>query len=613
MSETKLVALVGNPNCGKSALFNTLTGLRQKVANYPGATVDRRVGRLQASSDAIDIIDLPGTYSMKPKSMDEAVTVDVLTGTQEGTSRPDAIVCIVDATNLGQHLRLVLEIKNLGLPMVVALNMVDMARRDGIEIDSEILARELGVPVIETVAVRSKLVRELTEVLQDITDHPTPEAEENNSLRDLQRRARLIANVATIKAGVIHQATRLLDRIVLNVFLGPIILFGLLFTMFQAVFSWAEVPMDMIEAGVAQLQVLVNDNLSDGYLSSFLSDGILAGVGSVIVFLPQILILFIFILALEGSGYMARAAFLMDKLMAKVGLNGRAFIPLLSSFACAVPGIMAARAISSERDRLTTILIAPLMTCSARLPVYTLIIAAFIPNDTVYGMFNLPGLVMFALYMAGIISALLIAAIFKRTLTKGGTLPLIMELPKYQLPSMRYMAVGLYERARIFIRRAGTIILVSVMVLWVLSIYPNAPEGADHADIYYSMVGLIGRGLAIIFEPIGFNWEISVALVPGMAAREVAVAALGSVYALSGSEDMVAASLSTTLRGAWSLPTALSFLAWFVYAPQCLSTIAVTRRETGGWKWPIFMLAYLFVLAYGASFVTFHTATYLLT
>ncbi len=610
-AQQRVIAVVGNPNCGKSALFNALTGLRQKVANYPGATVERRTGELTGLSDFV-LIDLPGTYSLTARSADEEVTREVVTGTHAVEARPDAIVSVVDATNLSQHLRFVLELRELGLPMVVALNMTDLAAREQIAIDAGALAAKLGVPVIETVAVRKKGLDELKDALSQAVLAPPPSPlDVGDSVRDRQRAARKIASSVTISEGIGHKTTRQLDRFLLNPVIGPITLFGLLFMMFQAVFSWAEAPMDLIEGGIGSLQSFFAGALPDGLILSFLNDGILAGVGAVVVFLPQILILFLFILVLESTGYMARAAFIMDRLMASVGLNGRAFIPLLSSFACAVPGIMAARSIANERDRLTTILISPLMTCSARLPVYTVIISAFIPNEDVSG-FGLQGLVMFGLYITGIIAALVVAAVLKRTVAQGETDTFLLELPKYQSPNLRFVLIGLYERARIFLRRAGTIILVSTIVLWALAIYPVAPEGASEPDIAYSFVGMIGGALEVIFAPIGFNWEISVALVPGMAAREVAVAALGTVYSLSGSEEMIEAGLVSVLNSAWSLPTALSFLAWFIFAPQCLSTIAVTRRETGGWKWPGFMVAYLFALAYGASFITYQLASYML-
>ena len=614
MSERLVLGLVGNPNCGKSALFNALTGLRQKVANYPGATVERRVGQLTLRDSTVDLVDLPGTYSLNPKSPDEEVTRAVLMGEQVGERRPDLIICVVDATNLAQHLRFVLELKSLGLPMVVALNMMDLAARDGIEIDIEGLSEKLEIPVVETVAVRGPGSANLLAYIEDKI-HELPVAHVNTSpilpIIELQKEARSISEAVTIAEGVEHKASRILDGVILHNIMGPIVLVALLFLMFQAVYAWAAAPMDLIEGSIMGLQGWLNGTMSESWMKSLLLDGVIAGVGSVIIFLPQIIILFAFILALEGSGYMARAAFLMDRLMSKVGLNGRAFIPLLSSFACAIPGIMAARTISNPRDRLTTILIAPLMTCSARLPVYTLIIAAFIPDATVFGGMGLQGVVLFALYMFGIVSALLIAYVFKHTLTKGAAHPLIMELPKYQMPSLHYLMIGLYERVGIFLRRAGRIILLAMIILWFLSSFPAAPIGMSQPDIYYSFAGYIGRGLSVIFAPIGFNWEISIALVPGMAAREVAVAALGTVYSLQGSEDAVSASLSTMLNGAWSFPTALSFLAWYIYAPMCLSTLAITKRETNSRKWAFFMAGYLFAFAYIAAFITYRVASYM--
>jgi len=612
MTTASLVAIVGNPNCGKSALFNALTGLRQKVANYPGATVERRSGSLLGDTN-IELIDLPGSYSLTPRSPDETVTHDVLLGTYASEKKPAAIICVIDATNLSQQLRFAVELRSLDIPMVIALNMVDLAERERITIDIKLLSEKLGVPVVETVAVRKRGLEALkSKVLAALAAPAQPSADYGSTVKERQRAAQTIASDVTLSEGIGHKTTRILDSILLHPALGVAILATVLFTMFQAVFAWAEAPMDMIDAGIGWLQVLFTETLEDGLFLSLLNDGLLAGVGAVVVFLPQILMLFLFILILESTGYMARAAFLMDRLMASAGLNGRAFIPLLSSFACAVPGIMAARSISNKKDRLTTILIAPLMTCSARLPVYTVIISAFIPNINIGGIFGLQGLVLFCLYLMGIVAALVVAAVLKRTVARGPADTFMLELPKYQAPNLRFVMIGLYERARLFLKRAGTIILASTVVLWMLGVWPGPPEGATEPAVAYSLIGIIGSGLQVIFEPIGFNWEISAALVPGMAAREVAIAALGTVYSLAGSEEMIEAGLVATLNGLWSLPTALSFLVWFVFAPQCLSTIAVTRRETGGWKWPSFMLAYLFVLAYTASFITYQTASALL-
>jgi ferrous iron transport protein B len=606
------VALVGNPNAGKTALFNALTGARQKVANYPGVTVERKAARLMLPDGfEVELIDLPGTYSLNPKSPDEAVTANVLSGAQAGEKRPDAIICVLDASNLRNHLKFALELKAQGLPMIIALNMTDLAKRDGIEIDVKKLQALLAIPVISTVAVRKAGLADLLAKIAPLLKH-TSAAPQPTNVRDLHARANDVLAQVMINEGAGRATTRRIDDVVLHPVFGLMLLALILFVMFQAVFAWAEAPMQLIEAAIATFSQKLSALLPEGWIKSLLIDGIIAGVGAVVVFLPQIIILFAFILALEQSGYMTRAAFLMDQLMAKVGLNGRAFIPLLSSFACAIPGIMATRSIDNPRDRLTTIMIAPLMTCSARLPVYAVIIAAFIPASKVGGIFGLQGLVLFGLYLAGIIGAFVVAFVLRRTLTKGQAQPFIMEMPQYQLPILRDLLIGLYQRAKIFLKRAGTIILASMIILWLFSSFPLDSNGA-RPTLDQSLTGKIGAVLEVVFAPIGFNREIAIALVPGMAAREVAVGALGQVYALSGSEEAVAGGLVNILRSAWSLPTALAFLAWFVFAPQCISTIAVTRRETNGWRWPLFMLGYLFALAYGAAGATYWIATALLT
>ncbi len=608
-----VVALVGNPNAGKTSLFNALTGSRQKVGNYPGVTVERKMGRLALPDGrSVRLIDLPGTYSLTPRSPDEAVTRDVVLGAQAGEARPDAIVAVIDATNLRNHLRFVLELRRLGLPMVVALNMVDLAERDCTTIDVARLSSILGLPVVPTVAVRRRGLGEIGAALAPLlTGAVPPPADTAADLVLLQREARVIAATVTTQVGVARAWSARLDAIALHPVAGPVLLGCLLFLMFQAVFAWAQVPMDLLSAGVDHLQKLVTAALPAGDLRSLLVDGILHGVGSVVVFLPQILILFFFILCLEQSGYMTRAAFMMDRLMARVGLNGRAFIPLISSFACAIPGIMAARTIAEPRDRLTTILIAPLMTCSARLPVYAVIIAAFIPNRPVAGVLGLQGLVMFGLYVAGVGGALVAAWVLRRTVTRGPTPTFLMEMPKYQWPAPRDIGIGLYQKAWAFLARAGGIILVSTVALWALATWPKPPapgsSGATLPAIDYSVAGHIGATLEPLFRPIGFNKEIALALVPGMAAREVAISALGTVYSLDADAEHPEG-LVQRLHAAWTLPTALAFLAWYVFAPQCLSTLAVTRRETGGWKWPGFMFAYLFAMAYVGAGATYWAA-----
>jgi ferrous iron transport protein B len=608
------IALLGNPNCGKTALFNLLTGSRQKVANYAGVTVERKEGVLETTGGRrVFVLDLPGAYSLNALSADEAVTRDIVTGHSK-EALPDLIVCVTDATNLRLNLRLVLEAKQLGLPLVVVLNMTDMARRQGIAVDTAVLSRELGLPVIETVGVQAGGADRLLAALDAPVAAAAPPSWVAPKLDDVlatQREVRRILGLAVTEPVGSLAASDRIDRVVLHPVWGMVVLAVTLFLMFQAVFSWANVPMDLIKAATEWLGEGVGAVLPEGLLHSLLVDGVVAGLGGVVVFLPQILILFLFILALEDSGYLPRAAFLLDRVMGTVGLSGRSFIPLLSSFACAIPGVMATRTISNWRDRLTTIMIAPLMTCSARLPVYALLIAAFIPQRTVGGVFNLQGVVLFALYVFGIVSAMGVAWVMKRFRQGGqGTLysPLLMELPAYRWPNLRNLALGLYERAWIFLQRVGTIILTMTILLWFLSTFPSPPEGATGPAIQYSAAGVLGGWLEHVFAPIGFNWQISIALVPGMAAREVAVGALGTVYALSATGDGVATALEPLIAGSWSLATAVSLLVWFVFAPQCLSTLAAVRRETNSWRYVWIMALYLFGLAYLACFITYRIA-----
>ncbi|MGE7136560.1 ferrous iron transporter B [Luteibacter sp. NPDC031894] len=604
------IALVGNPNCGKTALFNQLTGGRQKVANYAGVTVERKEGRFVGPSGrTLHILDLPGAYSFDATSPDEAITRDVCHGRYPGEAAPDLIVCVADATNLRLHLRFVLEVRRLGRPVVLALNMMDAARRRGIVIDVDRLAERLGVPVVETIAVKRGGAKALIERIDASVPEVMPAPIDEAGIEALHAEVRaILAETVTLPrdTAAIDDA---IDRWALHPVFGLAILATLMFLIFQAVFSWAQPVMDAIEAGIATFGTLVTGFLPEGSaLHSLLNDGVFAGLGAVLVFLPQILILFLFILVLEESGYLPRAAFLLDRMMFRVGLTGRAFIPLLSSFACAIPGIMATRSIQDPRDRLTTILVAPLMTCSARLPVYTLLIAAFIPNRSVWGVFNLQGIVLFTLYFAGIFSALGVAFVMKRLRKDKSEHALIMELPSYRLPNVRDIALGLWERAMIFLKRVGGIILALTVLLWFLSSFPGPPPGATQPPIDYSIAGRLGRMLEYVFSPIGFNWQICVALVPGLAAREVAVAALGTVYAMSGSDDALASQLGPVIANQWSLATALSLLAWYVFAPQCMSTLAVIRRETNSWRNVAVAAGYLFGLAYLASLATYQIA-----
>jgi len=609
----RLAALVGNPNAGKTALFNRLTGSSQKVANYAGVTIERKEGRLHLSSGkTVRVLDLPGTYSLHPRSPDERITCDVLAGRASGEKRPDLVVCVVDATNLRRGLRLVLGVKRMGLPCVVALNMADLAASRGIRLDAQALARELGVPVVSTVAVQGEGDAALRELLERPEAWQRPDGggdlpAQESELPDHET-VRAILQRLGLDAVAPHLASDRIDRVVLHPVLGPLLLAVLLFLMFQAVFAWAEAPMGAIEAATAWLGTTVGEWVPQGYLRSFLTDGLVAGVGGVVVFLPQILILFFFILVLEESGYLPRAAFLLDRIMGGVGLSGRSFIPLLSSFACAIPGVMATRTIANPRDRLVTIMIAPMMTCSARLPVYALLIGAFIPKREVGPGLELQGLVLFALYVAGIVGSLAVAWVLKRLTSRGQVRALMMELPTYHWPRVRNVALGLWQRTVIFLKRVGGIILVLTIALWFLASFPVPPEGATAPAIEYSLAGMLGKALAVLLAPIGFNWQISIALVPGLAAREVAVGALGTVYALSATGDDTAQALVPLIAQSWSLATALSLLAWYVFAPQCLATLAAVKRETGGWKWPLVMAGYLFTLAYLASFITYRTA-----
>lgn len=611
------IALLGNPNCGKTALFNLLTGSRQKVANYAGVTVERKEGHLQTSSGRqVVVLDLPGAYSLNAMSADEQITRDIVTGQRAQESMPDLVLCVVDATNLRLNLRLVLEARALNLPLALVLNMCDSADREGIVVDRVRLAAELGMPVLKTVGVQQDGARELLNFL-DTFQPATPKVANArtawhgssvNQVMATQQEVRRVLKLAVQEPPDTLHTDDAIDAVVLHPLWGMLLLAFTLFLMFQAVFSWATWPMDVIKSAMAFLSDTLRSHMADGLLRSLLTDGIIAGAGGVLVFLPQILILFFFILVLEDSGYLPRAAFLLDRVMGTVGLSGRSFIPLLSSFACAVPGIMATRTITHWRDRLVTIMIAPLMTCSARLPVYALLIGAFIPSQSVLGVLNLQGLVMFALYVGGIVSAMLVAGGFMLWRGHARPTPLVMELPIYRWPSLRNLAHGLYERASIFVQRVGGIILSMTVLLWFLASFPGAPAGATGAAIEYSFAGHLGRWLEVLVAPIGFNWQIAIALVPGMAAREVAVSALGTVYALSESGADVASQLAPLIGQSWSLATALSLLVWYVFAPQCVSTLVAVRRETNSWRYPALLAGYLFALAYLASFITYRVA-----
>ena len=609
-ASTLRLALVGNPNCGKTALFNLLTGSRQKVANYAGVTVERKEGRMQSPSGrSFVLLDLPGAYSLNAASLDEAVTRDVCRGFYPGEPAPDVLVCVVDATNLRLHLRFALEVRELGRPMVLAVNMMDAARRRGIDIDLDVLRRELGVPVVETVAVHRDGGRALVAQLDAMAERPHPPEQRLAGDTDPHAETRRLLELAVRMPTRTARIDDALDRWLLHPVFGLLALALVMFLIFQAVYAWATPLMDGIDAGIAWLGARVGATMPEGPLKSLMVDGVIAGLGGVIVFLPQILILFAFILALEESGYLPRAAFLLDRMMFNAGLSGRSFIPLLSSFACAVPGIMATRSIQDPRDRLATILVAPLMTCSARLPVYALLIGAFIPRREVAGVLNLQGLVLFGLYAAGVGSALLVTWLMKRWRRDRGEHALLLELPSYRVPQVRDLAIGLWERAAIFLKRVGGIILALTILLWFLLSFPAPPTGAAGPAIDYSFAGRIGHAMTVVFAPLGFDWRICIALIPGLAAREVAVSSLATVYALSAAADTAAAqALSPLIAQDWSLATALSLLVWYIYAPMCVSTLATIKRETHSWKQVGITAGYLFGLAYVMSLLTYQIA-----
>ena len=617
MSDTLRIALVGNPNCGKTSLFNHLTGSRQKVGNYAGVTVERKVGNFTLpSGKPVRVLDLPGTYSLDATSPDEEITRNVVQGKIAEEGQQDTFLCVVDATNLKLHLGLVLEMIQLGRPMLVVLNMMDEARRRGMQINTQKLSERLGVPVVETVAVRTSGIENLKNAL-DKNKFSAPQTELSGLSGDHHHQIASILKDVVNYADQEDKRTDFLDKIFLHPVLGLLSLAIMMFVVFQAVFAWAAPFMDGIETFFGWLGEYMGGLIAHPLLNSLVVDGIIAGAGGVVVFLPQILILFFFILVLEESGYLPRAAFLLDKLMFKAGLSGRAFIPLLSSFACAVPGIMASRTISDPRDRLTTIFVAPLMTCSARLPVYALLIAAFIPEQTVWGFMNLQGLVLFGLYMAGILSALIVSFILKFFHKDKSQHMLLMELPSYRFPDVKNVWIGLFDRGKIFLKRVGGIIFALSILLWFLCTFPQPPEGATLPDIDYSFAGMLGHVMQPIFAPLGFNWQICIALIPAMAAREVVVAALGTVYALSAvDEDAMSEGLAALISGGgdlgWSIATGLSLLVWFIYAPHCLATLATVKRETGSWKTVSFMTFYLFGLAYFMSFLTYQIASHYL-
>lgn len=616
------IALAGCPNCGKSAIFNALTGGNQKVGNYPGVTVEKKIGLLRKHKD-IEVVDLPGTYSLRANSLDEQISVDILLGKKKFFNDPKIVAVVADASQLERTLGLALELKDLCKPVVLILNMMDLARKRGLNIDTKKMSDLLQIPVIDSVAIDSssadsvanRLIEETKAYSGTVSESKEETTQSDYTTRAVTRSAIVNKVIAQSVQGdrLRDRMTQKIDTFVMHPFLGPVILAAILLGIFEAVFSWASMPMDLIEGGIAAFGAMVEGVLPEGsWFTDLIVNGIIAGVGSVLVFLPQILILTFFILLMEASGYMMRAAFLLDRMMRFFGLPGRAFVPLLSSFACAIPGVMAARTIKNPQHRLLTILVAPIMTCSARLPVYVLLIGAFIPSVTVLGFFNLQAVVMFGLFVLGVVFAVFIAFVFSKTSVKAPRSTFVEEMPSYKLPSLRNVFMQLWSRAKVFLKKAGTLILFISMGIWFLSTYPGAPADADRPAIEYSYAGKIGRSIEPIFQPIGFDWRISTGLIPGFAAREVMVGALATVFAVEDAEDDEGSgfqTLQTKVAGQWSLATGLALLMWYVFSPQCLATFAVVRRETNSRKWAIVGFVYLLVLAYVMSFLTFKIAS----
>ena len=618
----RVFGLLGSPNAGKTTLFNALTGLRARVGNYPGVTVERREAKLPLGDSNALLIDLPGTYGLEPISADEAVVRDVLSGSVDGVTPPDHLIFVADACSLPRTLPFIGEALHLGRPTCLVLTMLDELAARGGNLDLERLSDALGIPVIGVVGHRGRGLDQLRTLLGDPDSWSRPTILPPEDRTERAGWADSIATNVISQSPTRHPLTERVDRIVLHPVWGTLLFALVMVTFFQLIFSAAGPAMDLIGGVISSMATMARDTLPAGWIADLVADGLIAGVGSVVIFLPQIVILFSLLYLLEDLGYMARAAFVIDRLMGRIGLEGRSFVALLSSYACAVPGIMATRTIPSPRDRLVTILVAPLMTCSARLPVYALLIAAFVPDRTVWGPIGLQGLVLLGLYVSGAAAALLVAALFKRTLIKGDGLPFAMELPTYRWPTFRVWASQVFESAWAFVRRAGTIILAASVILWFLLSYPqvDAPPGLSESDaaayaLEHSAAGRLGHAIEPAIAPLGFDWKIGVGLIASLAAREILVATLAQIYATGGDEsESLREALQSDVHAKTGLPvftpaTVGALLVFFVFALQCVSTLAIMRRETNSWRWPAFAFTYLFVLAYSASFVTHRVIT----
>jgi ferrous iron transport protein B len=612
-----IVAIVGPPNAGKSTLFNRLTGLRQKVANFPGVTVEHRMGKAKLKDNhEVFLVDLPGVYGLHPRAEDEQVTHDVLKGEQEDFPKPDAVILILDATNLGRHLVLAAPILDLALPTLVLLNMADDLAQRGGKVDIAALSSELNTPVALISASKGTGIERIQQFLMGTAarlNAPPPKIE-LPVLQDVPKCRQWAAKLgvrASYRAPAPPLWTRRLDAVFLDPVAGPLIFLAVVVAVFQSIFSWAQPLMTGLQGLLLNLGHWLTTILPDSPWRSLLVDGILSGVGSVVVFLPQILLLFLFIGILEDSGYLARAALIADRTMAKFGLQGKSFIPLLSAYACAVPAVMATRVIENKRDRIATIMIAPLMTCSARVPVYTLLIAAFIPNIPILGgVLSLPAATMLSLYVLGFVAAIAVARILKSTILQSRGSSFILEMPPYRWPTLQSLSLRLLDRAMIFLKRAGTVILLVAVLLWVLAHLPL--EHGKVPPLEQSFAGTIGKTIEPAIKPLGFNWKIGIGLITSLAAREVIVGTLGTIYGIEGDELQQSKGLQTAIHQDLSTAGAVALLLFFAFAMQCFSTLAVVKRETGGWRWPIFQFTYMLALAYSSSWIAFHLTRYFL-
>jgi ferrous iron transport protein B len=626
-SKPLTIAIAGNPNAGKTSLFNSLTRLRQKVANYPGVTIESKTGQWTLSRDfpAATLVDLPGLYSLDATSIDEQIARDILIGRADESTSPDAILVVVDATNLHRNLYLATQLIETNRPVVVALTMFDLAERGKIKIDIDSLSKALGVPVVPVIAKQRRGIDELAAaILESIDQHNSADQREREwlSQSEADRRRALIkryAHIERIVADVVEPGDKnhpdiseRIDAVLTHRVFGPLILVLVMLLVFQTIFSWANLPMNLIDHVFTALAAAVRAGFPKGALTDLLADGVIAGVGGVLVFLPQIFLLFLFISVLEDSGYMARAAFLMDRLMRSFGLQGKAFMPLLSSFACAVPGIMATRTIENPKDRLTTIMIAPFMSCSARLPVYTLMIATFFATQRVFGFLSLGVVIIVGMYALGVMVAVVVSWVLKNTILSSAPAPFVMELPPYRLPSLRNVAHAIFERTGLFIKRAGTVILAISILLWALAAFPRSPNASASEQIRNSFAGRAGHLIEPAIRPLGFDWRIGIGLISSFAARETIISTLSIVYSI-GDDSTEKGTLIEALRGAkradgsraWTPLVGLSLMVFFLLACQCMSTVAIVRRETNSWRWPLFMISYMLVLAYLASLITY--------